>query len=237
MIGAAVRQHLLDALRTSPSINEPFPHTYVTDTFPDTFYSRLIASLPPAHVYVPLRDTGRVRGPYPPQRTVIFLNETDALARIPEATRPLWAEMQRWLTGPAVVGAVLERFRAEIAALVNAASVSVYAEVQLVRDYPGYAIGPHTDVRHELAAMVMYLALDSKRPWLGTSLYVPRNQFLTCEGGPHYGPEAFVRESTLDYSPNRLFAFPKTNRCFHGVERFDEPDAVRDVLLWMVYRA
>jgi hypothetical protein len=36
----------------------------------------------------------------------------------------------------------------------------------------------------------------------------------------------------MEYKPNTLFAFVKNDRSFHGVEPINEPDVLRDMLLY-----
>jgi hypothetical protein len=44
--------------------------------------------------------------------------------------------------------------------------------------------------------------------------------------------EHFRRVHTMEYLPNTLFAFMKTNDSFHGVEPITQPDVQRDLLLY-----
>jgi hypothetical protein len=41
----------------------------------------------------------------------------------------------------------------------------------------------------------------------------------------------------MPYAPNRLLAFPKTERCFHGVEPVADSGLVRDLLFVDLRRA
>jgi hypothetical protein len=39
----------------------------------------------------------------------------------------------------------------------------------------------------------------------------------------------------MEYRPNTLFAFFKTDRAFHGVDRISDANVVRDLLLYNLY--
>jgi hypothetical protein len=66
---------------------------------------------------------------------------------------------------------------------------------------------------------------------LGTSIYKPRNSEFTCWGGPHHPFDQFERTTTVEFLPNRLLAFPKTDRSFHGVEPIEREQVRRRLLI------
>ena len=45
----------------------------------------------------------------------------------------------------------------------------------------------------------------------------------------------FKKVMTMEYRPNSVFAFVKTERAFHGVDKIAEEGVVRDVLLYNLY--
>ena len=85
--------------------------------------------------------------------------------------------------------------------------------------------------------MLFYLPEDSAFRRFGTSLYLPRDPGFRCRGGPHYTAAGFVRAQTVEFVPNRMLAFPKTDRSFHGVEPVDLPGIERRLLIYDVQRA
>lgn len=105
------------------------------------------------------------------------------------------------------------------------------SEALLIRDKPGYAIGPHTDSDVRILSAIFYLAKDDNHPELGTSLYVPKKKGFTCKGGPHHDREGFRKIKTIPYKPNTAFVFLKTDNSFHGVEKTKRE---RNVLLYDV---
>jgi hypothetical protein len=59
---------------------------------------------------------------------------------------------------------------------------------------------------------------------------------LRCRRGPHHDSAGFRRISTLEFIPNRLLMFPKSDRCFHGVEPVDLPGIDRRLIIFNVRR-
>jgi hypothetical protein len=105
-----------------------------------------------------------------------------------------------------------------------------------VSDRTNYAIGPHTDAPHKAATLLFYLPEDEAFRRFGTSFYAPIDGAFRCRGGPHHPFERFRRVKTAEFVPNRLLAFPKSDRCFHGVERVDLPGIDRRLLIYNVCR-
>ena len=101
-------------------------------------------------------------------------------------------------------------------------------ETLLVRDLPGYKIGPHTDSAKKVITALFYL-----RGQEGTSIYTPKEKGFTCKGGPHYEFEQFDKVATMPFKPNSMFAFLKSDKSFHGVETTQHQ---RDVLLFDIRR-
>jgi FkbM family methyltransferase len=101
-------------------------------------------------------------------------------------------------------------------------------ETLLIRDLPGYKIGPHTDSPVKVISALFYLNGQE-----GTSLYTPKNKEFRCKGGPHYSFDEFEKVGTMQFTPNSMFAFLKTDNSFHGVEPTSHQ---RDVMLFDVRR-
>lgn len=113
-----------------------------------------------------------------------------------------------------------ERFGIEEDGLTN--------ETLLVRDMPGYEIGPHTDSPKKVITALFYLRGEE-----GTSLYTPKDKGFTCKGGPHYEFKDFDKVATMPFKPNSMFAFLKSDKSFHGVEKTQYQ---REVLLCDIRR-
>ena len=198
-------RHLIDRIAAAEIRPEPFPHLYIEDAFPADFYDLLLAGLRPDAEYTSLEAARGTRG-YP-ERSV---REAPALLR--------WMRMGslRW--------ALCRKFGV----------VGHDDETLMIRDRPGYRIGPHTDTPAKVVSALFYLA-PAPGLWRGTSLYVPRAAGFTCSTGQHYPANEFKRRWTAPGAPNSLLAFARTDRSFHGAERFAGP-RVRDLLLYDVRR-
>ncbi len=96
----------------------------------------------------------------------------------------------------------------------------VRTDIHLVRDEPGYSLGPHTDAPKKVVTALFYLPRDGSLSHLGTSLYQPKVPF-TDPSNKHHEFGDFTRVATLPYLPNSLFAFARSDSSFHGVERTD----------------
>ena len=66
---------------------------------------------------------------------------------------------------------------------------------------------------------------------LGTSVYRPKDPAFTCWGGKHHAYEPFDKVATVEFLPNRMMAFPKTERSFHGVEPIKRENVNRPLLI------
>lgn len=105
-------------------------------------------------------------------------------------------------------------------------------KVQLLRDLPGYEIGPHTDTIKKLKTYIYYVT-DKEVEGAGTSLYKPRLDGFTSKTGAHYDFDAFELVKSVPYVPNGYFSFERTDKSFHGVRK---TDIVRNVIQMAVYR-
>ena len=101
----------------------------------------------------------------------------------------------------------------------------------LVNDQTNYAIGPHTDAPHRLVTFLFYLPRDESMRELGTSVYRPKDPNFVCWGGPHHPADQFDLVRTVEFLPNRLLTFPKTERSFHGVEQIHRAEVNRPLLI------
>mgnify|MGYP003349174621 CR=1 FL=1 len=107
-------------------------------------------------------------------------------------------------------------------------------ECRLVRDFTNYAIRPHTDSGRKLVSLLFYLPPDASTRHLGTSIYLPKDPGFVSDGSEHLRPEGFLHVARMDYVPNALFAFVRTDFSFHGVEPIPDQDFKRDLMLYDV---
>jgi hypothetical protein len=115
--------------------------------------------------------------------------------------------------------------------LASSDALRVRGDALLVNDQTNYAVGPHTDAPHRLVTFLFYLPKDDSMRDLGTSVYRPKDSNFVCWGGPHHPFEKFEHVRTVEFLPNRLLAFPKTEKSFHGVERIEREGINRPLLI------
>ena len=60
MIDPEVEQHVVYRIANAQVLTYPFPHFYVEDIFPASFYEELLKSLPSLEEYRSIADSGRV---------------------------------------------------------------------------------------------------------------------------------------------------------------------------------
>jgi len=221
-------------------LREPFAHCIIDGIFPAEFYESIIDHWPQERSWRPLAESGRV-GARPgkvayPERQVVLMDE-DGYARLDGEQRRFWEqEVGEWLLGMPLRRLLLEKLAQDLQGDFGALPDDTRGDALIVSDRTNYAIGPHTDAPHRVVSLLFYLPEDDAFRRYGTSLYVPKDPAFRCRGGPHYGFEPFLRAKTVDFVPNRLVLFPKSDRCFHGVERVDLPGIERRLLIYNVRR-
>ena len=231
-----VEQHVIYRIANAPLREYPYPHICVDSIFPEDFYTRLRRHWPGVSVLVSLAATGRVTGGAYAERFILPLTAS-AIQTLPQGLRGFWMELATWFLGPRLFDAAMLRFDRHVQARFGTGledRIRFEADALVVRDLTNYSLGPHTDSPLKVLTMLFYCPPDDSRRHLGTSIYVPNDPAFRCAGGPHHDRSAFTRVTTIEYRPNSLFAFFKTDRAFHGVERIDDPEVERDLLIYDV---
>lgn len=207
----AVLGHIAYRLLNTPVRRYPFPHVYVENVFPDDFYARLIANLPPEGDYS--ESTSRYNG-----RQFAEPSSADDFDRF---------NTTEWLK------IACTPFKQDIMARFQT-TPQIHTDLRLIRDHENYSIGPHTDAPWKILSFLFYLPPDDSLKQHGTSIYLPKEPSFRCIGGPHHKFDYFSRIFTAPFLPNSLLAFFKTDYSFHGVEPITIP-CQRDLLLWNLY--
>lgn len=235
-MSSAVEDHVAARINETPIQRLPSPHFHTDNVFPADFYEELLENFPGDENFTLLGDTGRVPAGLYPDRSVFLPGDDASLAQLPAAKQAFWGEMRKWLLGDRFLKTMAEKYPNAVATRFGerADEAELFPEAIAVRDRSNYSIGPHTDAPHRLVTMLFYCPRKDDHQELGTSLFVPIQRGFTCEGGPHYSFDGFVKVGTSPYRPNSLHCFLNTNTCFHGVEPITEPGVVRDLLLYVV---
>ena len=224
--------HVLYKIANAPISAFPFPHIYVRDIFPESFYRELRAHLPPAEAFHDLKALGRVGSGYPDTRLVLPVTP-DHIQLLAEPFRSFWSEIAQWMLRGGFGQMMLSKFDQFVQQrLGDPRNLEFFDELLLVQDYSTYSLGPHTDTPRKVLSFLFYLPPDDSLAHLGTSIYVPKDPAFLCPGGPHHPFERFDRMVTMPFLPNTLFAFFKTHNSFHGVEPIKETSVRRDLMLY-----
>jgi len=233
-MSSPVETYVLERIRAAQVIADPFAHCVIDDAFPPDFFEDIIDHWPDDAAFVPIPETGRTGAAYR-ERRVLILRDSD-LGRLDDRRRAFWqTRVAAWLMRETFARAVAEKFPQELAqAHPDWRTRPLRGDALIVSDRTHYALGPHTDSPRRAASLLFYLPEDSAFQRFGTSLYVPHDPAFRSAGGPHYNVAGFIRVKTIEFVPNRLLMFPKTDRCFHGVEPVDLPDIERRLLLYDV---
>jgi FkbM family methyltransferase len=230
-----VLHHVLGRLAQAEVTRAPFPHTVIDRILPDDYYADVLRHFPALASMRSLGETGRVgKGTYKERMVTLFTEED--FARLTPEQSDFWRGFADWMYSDTFLNAFVDKFQPALEpriAHIQAAEgqLKVRGDALLVNDQTNYAIGPHTDAPHRLVTFLFYMPPDESMRDFGTSLYVPKEAGFTCWGGPHYPHERFNHAGRVDFLPNRLVAFPKTEHSFHGLEKIEREDVSRTLLI------
>ena len=100
-----------------------------------------------------------------------------------------------------------------------------------------YKLGVHTDTPSKFLTFLFYIPQDNNLKDLGTALYEPKDKdfHLKNEVTGHYSVEDFNLVKKVNFLPNTLFVFPRTNFSYHGVQTINIEGAERNLLLLNYY--
>jgi hypothetical protein len=234
-MSSSVEQQVIYQIANAPMREHPFPHLFVESVFPADFYARLRSHWVDTSSLVCLGESGRVSPGSYPERFILPLTP-DEIEKLPPGRREFWVELADWLLGPRFLDAVMLKFARYVRGRFGERldDERFFTDALVVRDLTNYSLGPHTDTPQKVLALVFYCPDNADRPHLGTSVYVPNQPEFRCKGDTHHEHSLFTRVATMAYRPNCLFAFFKTERSFHGVERITDSNVERDLLLYDV---
>lgn len=223
--------HFAYQLANAPLRTFPFPHAYVENVFPESFYAQLQACLPHQAELSPIADKRPVNG-YPDRYVMTF--DDVSLDALTDDRKAFWKNFRDRFTGGMMGGLLLDKFAGVVSErFKDSAGFTFHDELLLINDRSGYALGPHTDSPRKVISLLFYLPADASSAAFGTSIYLPKDRSLRCPGGPHYPHDRFDRLATMPFRPNSAFCFVKTDRSFHGVEHLTSGD--RWLLLYDIY--
>ena len=214
MLEQDIKIHFNSNLEKATIRHFPFQYLFYENVFPLDFYNDLIKSLPELPVYDPY-SKARPGGNDFSGRFIINLNKNT------KNIGSAWKIARELLHNRATQLTLLSKFQEIVDRRVNK-NTTLETDTILIRDRTNYELNPHTDHPQRVVVLIIYLAKSNNSQHLGTSLYVPKNRELTCNGLWHHPRSEFTRIFTAPYKPNSALAFAKTNNSFHGVEAVAE---------------
>jgi len=225
----------------------PFPHFYLQPVFPEAFYRRVLETMPDTEALTPINEYGTVgridektgemvkSGFEPRYLADLQVLEVEEQASFGEAS-DTWHSIGAWLLGTRFRDLIIGKFMPGIRERFGAnARLVTSVEARFVRDMTDYSIMPHTDTPKKLVSLLFYMPADDSMSALGTSVYVPKDPALRCDGKKRHPFEQFRKVTTAGFLPNSLFAFLKTDQAFHGVEVIKREAVERNLLLYNIY--
>ena len=235
MIHSDVTPQLVYQILNAPIREHPFPHFFTQNIFPQTLYNEILNHMPDDIEYQTLLDQGYVyTSPQKEEaykhRDTIMLNPTDLQIK-DKKKRLFWQDLTTVITSPEFIVPITLKFKQPLLTRFGEnANIKYKILIDLLRDTEMWALGPHTDHPDKIMVILIYLPSNNLTPYLGTSLYTPKEHGFTCEGGPHHSREHFNCCATLPFLPNSAFGFCKNNVSFHGVESVKKVGDVRNLI-------
>lgn len=190
-------QHFKERIGKTPVTYQPYPHIIVHDVFPPDYYLKMLDY----RFRVPMVPLDPKR----PERKLAFLDP----AKLRE-TNEFWADFAETILDPELRKTIAYYF---------GVSAGSRADAQLIRDWPGYTLGVHTDIPDKLVTGLFYLAPDNKHLKEGTALYVSQIGYEDNGYGEFKAGLDFLAVKLVEYRPNSALFFPRTNWSYHAVEK------------------
>lgn len=189
--GEEMRKHLESAIKMAAIKVDPWPHLYVENIFPPNMYNMIVAAWPDKSV---MKQFSKY-----PNRFIYWLVEKGG-NRPP--VLPFWADLRDCLFDT-LWNVLEEKLEVE--------GSSIGAE--LLNDFSGYSIRPHTDTTDKLITGLFYMPKTDNHAQEGTVLY--RGKAPDPSGkGASVEAEAVV---TMPYMRNSALFFVRTDWSYHGV--------------------
>ena len=169
---ARLRDFITSSVDSARRVELPFYHFELDErVFPEDVYASMLAAMPVAADYRPLRGQNRcnVLPDGTPTRVKIDLFP-EYIRHLPPEKRAIWDVVGRALCSQPVKEAFVRQLAPALARRFGPdfAKVGMYPIPILTRDIPGYLITPHTDSRWKGITVQLFLPRDASTPHIGT---------------------------------------------------------------------
>jgi len=201
----------------SPVLRYPFDHCIVDNVFPKNFFNEIHDNWPSDEIMTRLPDTGRTQE-Y--EQRMVMLYEDRFFKNLSDDLRRFWLRVAGHVMGPQVLSMCYRKFKSILYNRIKhlPPTVTLDPEILVVSDRSNYSIGPHTDSRARFVSLLFYLSPDPVYKLYGTGLYKPKDPEKKTNHLTHHKFSEFELCKFVEYIPNRLLIFPRTDSSYHGVE-------------------
>ena len=209
-------------IKNAPLITEPYAHFCAENVFSDELYQDILHAFPKLELMTPFSAAYAQR--------YWFRFSEENITKLPFQLQIFWTKLHLDLSG--LQDVLFDKFKETIAERFGNVfqGLKIVPRLELYHDKTHYSIGPHTDHPIKVVNLLFYLPSDDNQSHLGTSIYVPKESTFKCEGFSHYDFAGFNEVKTIDYKPNSLFCFCKTDDSFHGVKPITQHNVDRRIM-------
>jgi hypothetical protein len=219
-------EHVAAVVARAPHEGAPFVHLELDGIFPPDVFAAMIANLPDARFYRPLRGRHNVNV-LPDGRCTRLKFELlgEYTTHLPPPQRAVWREVGEALHDRRIRDAFVERFAPAFERRFGASfrDVGLMPLPNLIRDYPGYSIGIHPDTMRKVVTVQFYLPQDARASHIGTVFHTRGSD------------GAFARARQMQFRPNAGYAFPVAADSWHSVDTLDDSVPERNSLMLTYY--
>jgi hypothetical protein len=230
--------HLLMRMASVKAEDQPFPHFFVENIFPQHVYDRMLASQPVPEAMVPMGEKHENGDGTYNRHELALMPET--MQSIAPEHRDFWTGVHRALTSPQFKMCVFGKLRAGLAYRYGCRPEDVnkiagFPRTAIMRETRGYSIAPHPDGRRKVVTMQFAMPADESQKDLGTTFYErslsPRDWMQK--------PRGFRRAKQMPFLPNCAYGFAVLNnvglKSWHGREMIEGEQGTRSSLLHVYY--
>tara|TARA_Y100001970_G_scaffold70679_1_gene89939 strand:- start:559 stop:1302 length:744 start_codon:yes stop_codon:yes gene_type:complete len=227
--------------------NNPFSHKVINNIFPQNFYKDLIKNLPNKNQYTPINKTGRVSSNYPAERFIFGISKK-SVKELNTNQQDVFNKIILLFTNPKFFNVISTAFKDTINNRINdfndnekklfgTSNFQFKISSSLIKDITKYKLGVHTDTPSKFLTFLFYIPEDESLKDLGTALYEAKDKEFHIKNDVkgHYPVEGFNLIKKIEFLPNTLFIFPRTNISYHGVQTINTQGAERNLLLLNYY--
>ncbi|MDX1483160.1 MAG: hypothetical protein R3229_01660 [Alphaproteobacteria bacterium] len=221
---AGLAHRLAESIDGTPLSHEPFDHLQLQEFFPEDVFAGMVEHLPDPRFFIDMTNSGGQQYNGKAARSRVIL-QPGIIAGLPRAQRAFWLDVAAALASPSVETSLKRKFADVLSARFDCppTEVRVYPFLMLVRDLAGYEISVHHDSWSKVINAQFYLPADDERAYLGT-------QFFERDESKN---DTLIK--TIPFVRNSGYAFPVSDKSWHGVTRLSRDELPRHSLMLIYY--